>query len=58
MEGYPPKPPIEYMQRPGQYGEIVVSMTPESEQAYINWLRDCNFAKQALYKKARENDDS
>lgn len=44
----PQKPQLEHQQRVGQYGEIVIELTPESEAAYSKYLRDLHFAKIAI----------
>ena len=46
----PRKPKLEQQQKIGQYGEIVVELTSESEILWSNYLRQLHFVKAALYK--------
>lgn len=50
----PPKPKLERVERKGYYGETVSELTPESELRWAKYLRELNFAKQALRRKNDE----
>lgn len=50
----PPKPELEWRERPGRCGEIVRELTPDSEQRWSDYLRDLHFAKIAIRRYSEE----
>ena len=50
------KPKLEHRERIGQYGEIVIELTPESEQIWSEYLRNEQLARIAIYKAQNELD--
>ena len=44
-------PKLERRQRPGEHGEIVDELTPESEILWTQYLRETNLARIAINKK-------
>lgn len=43
------RPELERRERTGQYGETIIELTPESEQAWSEYLRKITLAKIALH---------
>ena len=50
------KPKLERRERIGRYGEIVIELTPESEQIWAEYLRNEQLARIAIYKAQNELD--
>ena len=50
------KPKLERRERIGRYGEIVIELTPESEQIWSEYLRNEQLARIAIYKAQNELD--
>ena len=46
----PRKPELQRQERIGEYGEVVIELTPESEKEWADYLRELHFAKVALAK--------
>jgi hypothetical protein len=44
----PQKPDLEMREREGRHGEIVVELTPESENRWAEYLRQMNFYRMAM----------
>lgn len=51
-----PKPELSHRQRIGEFGEVVTELTPESEAAWAEYLRELHFAKVALAKAGDKNE--
>lgn len=51
-----PKPELSHRQRIGEFGEVVTELTPESEVAWAEYLRELHFAKVALAKAGDKNE--
>jgi len=49
------KPELTYRQRQGQWGEIIIELDPESEQAYNRYLTEQNLARKAILLEKLED---
>lgn len=54
----PKRPELEKQEKVGQYGEIVIGLTPESEKIWSDYLTRLHFAKIALRSINGEQEDA
>lgn len=47
----PQKPNLEHRERIGEFGEMIDELTPESERAWTDYLRESRFAALALRRQ-------